>query len=96
MSKAPYNAEDPAAVRAAEDHRIDEEQDLVKIMETQRGRRWIYKLIHSTCHVDLPSHVPGDTHLSAFNEGARAAGLAVRLEAKMSPNYLKMMEENDD
>jgi hypothetical protein len=94
--KKPYNAEDEASIREARKRAEDEDQDLIKIMETQRGRRYVFRLIYETCHTDTPSHTPGDPHSSAFNEGARAVGLAVRADARRSPNYLKMLEENHD
>lgn len=91
MSKKSYNAEDLDDIKEASS---DEKNALEAIMRTPSGRRWLYNLIHTTCHADRLSHVPGDPMTTAFNEGGRAIGLNVRDEARASPNYLKMLEEN--
>lgn len=93
MVRKAYSAEDPDDIRKASEA---EDSALAAIMRTYAGRRWLYHLIHTTCHVDLPSHVPGDPMTTAFNEGGRSVGINVRAEAMTSPNYLKMLEENHD
>jgi hypothetical protein len=75
----------------------DQEYDLTFIMSAPRGRRWLYGMIFNTCHVSSISHVPGDTHSTAFNEGARAVGetLLEELRSQHHALYIKMLEEND-
>ena len=75
----------------------DRENDIHYVLSQPRGRRWLYELIYATAHADHTSHVPGDTHSTAFNEGARSVGLQVLREARAADRKLfsKMMEENE-
>jgi len=90
------DSSDPEQVRLAKQQQEDEDKDLMWVMSQPRGRRFIYQMIHETCHVDAISHVPGDTHGTAFNEGARAVGLALEAHIRnISPKqYVLMQEEN--
>lgn len=89
-----YLAEDEDQVNKAQEADADRENDIIKLMELQRGRRWIYNLIYETCHAGASSHVPGDSDSTAFNEGARAVALTVETDARRSPNFIKMLQEN--
>lgn len=74
----------------------DQDADLDYILAKPRGRRWMYQLTHEDCHVDRLSLVTGDQEATAFNEGARAIGLALLEDVKArSPRlYMQMLEEN--
>ena len=89
-----YLAEDEDQLNKAQEADADLEQDIIKLMELQRGRRWIFNLIHEICHAGQSSHVPGDSDSTAFNEGARVVALAVEADARPSPNFIKMLQEN--
>ena len=96
--KVVYDSSDVAQIQAAEKDQADREGDLKWIMSSPRGRRWMYDMVHQQCHIASPSHFPGDTHTTAFNEGARAVGEAVLEEIRTShfPAFMKMMEEQHD
>lgn len=96
MGKKHYDASDPEQIRKAELAADDQDKDIDYILARERGRRWLYNLIWEQCHHNLPSHTPGDTHSTAFNEGARSVGNTVEeLIKRRSPKmYFKMLEEN--
>tara|TARA_R110002020_G_scaffold352176_3_gene565304 strand:- start:84 stop:389 length:306 start_codon:yes stop_codon:yes gene_type:complete len=97
MSAQPfYDANNPEHVRKAELKQEDIDKDIEFILSKDRGRRWLYNLIWGQGHIASPSHMPGDVHGTAFNEGARSFGVAVHEEIrKASPKmYMKMLEEN--
>ena len=83
-------------VNAAKKMGEDRDRDVEYVALTPRGRRWIYDITHDTCHVRLPSSVPGDAHSMAFNEGARSVGEALleRLRTVSPSLYTKMITEN--
>lgn len=88
--------EDPAALERAEKEAKKAEHDLDWILSKSEGRRWLYNLLMTHCHLRSPSHVPGDVHSTAFNEGARAVGLAVEAEIRSRMDkYLVMIKENE-
>ncbi len=91
------DSNDELQIKKAIDGDKDRERDLNFIMGSPRGRRWIYELIHTKCHVGQISHVPRDTHSTAFNEGARSVGNALLEELRSAHHalYIKMLEEND-
>jgi len=91
-----YNASDPQQVADAEAHQKDMAQDIEYIISQPRGRRWIYNVIWDTCHIDLPSHVPGNPESTAFNEGVRSLGnnLLSAVKGHSPVAYMKMLEEN--
>ena len=91
-----YDASDEAQVAKAEKDAADREQDLDYILKEPRGRRWLYGLVYDQCHYDRVSHVPTDTHSTAFNEGARAVGASILsdLRERYPAKYLQMLEEN--
>lgn len=80
----------------AEKRQDDQDADLDYILAKPRGRRWLYHLTHEDCHVDRLSLVTGDQEATAFNEGARAIGLALLedVKAKDPRLYMQMLEEN--
>lgn len=91
-----YDASDPAQIKKAEEAQKDLDRDLDYILKEQRGRRWLYGLIFDRCHMHQLSHVPRDTHSTAFNEGARSVGEAVLedIRTRDFAAYMKMMSEN--
>jgi len=95
--KVIYDASDQKQIDAAEDNEKDREKDIEFIMMQPRGRRFMYELIRERCHARSTSHVPGDPHSSAFNEGGRAVGeaLELQLSTKHPTLYIKMLEENN-
>ena len=91
-----YDASNPEHVRKAELAQKDMDKDIDFILSEARGRRWLYNLIWQQGHIALASHVPGDVHSTAFNEGARSLGVALHEQVRVSSPkmYLKMLEEN--
>lgn len=91
-----YDASNEAHIAKAKKEQADRERDLDYVLKEPRGRRFLYDLIYGACHVDRPSHVPGDSDTTAFNEGARAVGQhlldSIRLRAK--PQFMLMLSEN--
>jgi len=94
--KVVYDSSDPEQVRAAEKQEQDVQNDIRYILKEPRGRRWLYEFIFNTCHVELPSFVPGDEQTTAFNEGGRAVGqrLLGEIRDAWPAMYIKMLEEN--
>lgn len=94
--KVVYDAKDKAQVDAAEKDAEDREKDLQWILSSPRGRRWIYDLIHHTCHTASLSFCQEGTHSTAFNEGARSVGEALLEEVRSRhfAAFIKMMEEH--
>lgn len=84
-------------IKQAMDGEKDRERDLAFLMGAPRGRRWMHELIFTKCHVGHISHVPRDTHSTAFNEGARSIGEALleEIRSKHHALYIKMLEEHD-
>lgn len=91
-----YDASDPAQVAKAQKDEADRAKDLDYILKEYRGRRFMYGLIYDQCHVGRPSHVPGDSDSTAFNEGARSIGEALLDQIRMqAPSKLiLMLQEN--
>ena len=91
-----YDASNPDHVAKAEKDEADRGKDLDFVLSQPRGRRFLYELIHDVCHVDRPSHVPNDSDATAFNEGARAVGLALRerIRGQAKAKFLLMLNEN--
>ena len=90
------DSSDEAQVKKAEANEEDENRDLDYILKEPRGRRWLYQLIHGTCHVEFRSHVPGDHDSTSFNEGARSVGQTVldQIKSHSSQHYMLMLAEN--
>ena len=95
--KVIYDASNSDQIKMAEDNEKDREKDIDFIMSQPRGRRFMYELIRERCHARSVSHVPGDPHSSAFNEGARAVGEALELQLSREHHtlYIKMLDENN-
>jgi hypothetical protein len=91
-----YDASDPEQVAKAEKLEADVQRDLDYILKEPRGRRFLYGLIHDTCHIGRVSHVPGDSDSTAFNEGARAIGEALleQIRTRAKAKYMLMLDEN--
>jgi len=88
---------DELQIKKAMDGEADRAKDLEFILSQPRGRRWVYDLLHDWCHVGRLSHVPNDTHSTAFNEGARSVGerLLEELRSKHHALWITMLEENN-
>lgn len=69
--------------------------DLVAVMGTPEGRRFVWQLI-SDAGVFKTSFVASDPSATAFNEGQRARGLAIlaRLQDEAPDLYLKAQSEH--
>ena len=91
------NSNDEVQIKKAEDGEKDRARDLAFILSSPRGRRWLYELIFSRSHVNRLSHVPRDTHSTAFNEGARSVGESVleTIRHEHHAAFITMLEEND-
>jgi hypothetical protein len=83
-----------AAVREKEERRRKREiEDLIKLMDTAHGRRFVWKLL-GQCGVFRLSY-SGELASTSFNEGQRNIGLGLFAEImKHCPNlYLLMADE---
>lgn len=91
-----YDASDEDQVNKAQKAQADRDQDIDYILKEPRGRRWIFDLVFDQCHYDRVSHVPTDTHSTAFNEGARAVGASIlsTIRERYPAKYMQMLEEN--
>jgi hypothetical protein len=91
-----YDSSNATHVAEAEKNEEDKEKDILFILNEPRGRRWVYSLIHSQCHILSISHVPLDKESTAFNEGARSVGIALEevVRERAPILYMKMLEEN--
>jgi hypothetical protein len=77
------NAADPKQVkRAKQKERLAakrEQDDLVTVLSTVQGRRYLWGLL-ADCGVFRLSYVPGASHQTEFNEGRRSIGLKTMAE----------------
>jgi len=91
-----YDASNEAHIAKAKKEQADRERDLDYVLKEPRGRRFLYELIYGTCHVGRLSHIPGDSDSTAFNEGARSVGEALReqIRTQAKAKYMLMLEEN--
>lgn len=87
-----YNAANPEHVAKAEKAFLDQLDDLQHVLQSERGRRFIYSLCYS---LDTPSYVPNDMFATAYNEGSRAVGrdLLERVRQISPKMFIKMHEE---
>ena len=94
--KIVYDASNPQQLADVADDMKDRGRDLDHVMKNERGRRWMYDLIHGICHKDAPSFVPGDRESTAFNEGARSIGnrLDDQIRSDHFDGWMLMMKEN--
>ena len=89
------DSSDEDQIKLAERAEDDDRKDLEVLLKTKTGRRFLHQMIHSICHIDMPSRVPGDPEATAFNEGARAIGLVIKSQCEDHPSlYIKMLLEN--
>lgn len=79
------DTDDPEQVAKAQKLSEDEDEDIVAILKTARGRRWIAKLMFDTCHIMRVSYSPAGPGASDFNDGARSVGLAIWEEIRTGP-----------
>lgn len=97
MSKN-YDASNPKDVSDAEKQQAELDKDLVEVMSTSRGRRWMYDLIYGAdgCHM-LSNSFTGDGPSTEFNEGSRQVGVKLHqdiLSKCGNATYLTMLKEN--
>lgn len=94
------NVGDPEQVKSAKKKEqqkvLDEKNDLLWILSDIRGRRFVWRLF-GMCNMFSHS-MRADSHLTAFNEGARNIGLTIFNEVIVaSPeSYQKMMSEQQE
>ena len=92
------NAADPSQISELESKAKrklrQEEEDLKTILSEPIGRRFIWGMLQSAGIFRI-SHVHGDTHSTAFNEGARNMGLVLLGEIMRvdMDGYLRMIKE---
>lgn len=74
-----------------------ERTDLLTILDTVQGRRFVWKQL-SDAGVFRLSYTPGDSHGTAFNEGRRNQGLSLLLDVqRLDPTlYHRMAKEAHD
>lgn len=74
-----------------------ERTDLLAILDTVHGRRFVWKQL-SDAGVFRLSYTPGDSHSTAFNEGRRNQGLSLLLDVqRLDPTlYHRMAQEAHD
>jgi len=95
------NAADPKQVKRARQHdklALERDRtDLQHVLETQQGRRFLWKLL-SDCGVFRLSFQYGDAQSTAFNEGRRGVGLALMVAIQdLDPTlYHRMAKEAHD
>lgn len=92
------HAQEAAEAQAQADARQAAElfaADLTWIMSDARGRRWVWSLLQAS-GVYRISYRGGDSHATAFNEGARNLGLLTlaALHAHCPALYSSMAAEN--
>jgi len=52
--------------------------DIRNVMQTESGRRLLFRILHNFCHIDLRSADPRSGSWTYFNEGARDVGMAIK------------------
>lgn len=96
MSSEPDDV--PAAVQTQRERlklaRRERANDMRAVMLTAAGRRFVWRYLNE-CGVFGASYQPGDALATAFNEGRRAAALALQkdLQRLAAPEYVRMMNE---
>ena len=90
-----HDPSNPQHVAKAEELEDDKLRDLDWVVSSVRGRRWVYNLLHETCHL-MQNSLTSDPVFTASNEGARAVGLAVRQQLlnRSADTYRQMLMEN--
>jgi hypothetical protein len=89
------NSADPQQIAEAADWQEDLARDLDYILQSPRGRRFLYSLIFDTCCLERACHVPGDPESTARNDGVRMVGQNIlsAVRSRDYAKYLKMLEE---
>jgi hypothetical protein len=92
------DSSNPEQIKKAADWQEDKARDLDYILQSKRGRRWLYGVIFDDCHAELRSHVPGDAESTAFNEGVRGVGIEIlhRIKDRNFALYLAMLKEAEE
>lgn len=77
-----------------ENARALELADLLFVMSDPAGRRFIHRQL-TKAHIWATTYIPGDTHQTAFNEGARNRGLKLLADIMevAAAQYALMIEE---
>lgn len=74
----PFDASDPKQVNEARKksgRKKRKRLDMIAgLMDIPEGREWVYEKL-AECHVYATTFVPGDTYMSAYQEGRRSVGL---------------------
>lgn len=91
-----HDSSDEQQVKKAQALQEDKDKDLMFVLKEERGRRFLYEIIFSDCHMMANSHVPASSDSSAYNEGARQVGIALfnRCKEASKSHTLTMLEEN--
>lgn len=95
------NAADQKQVKRAKQYEKQaserERADLLTVLDSVQGRRFVWKCLCDAGVFRL-SHVPGDSHSTAFHEGRRSQGLALTLAIQqLNPSlYHRMAQEAHD
>lgn len=92
------DAENPQQLKEVAREQDDDARDLYNILRTVGGRRFMYQLIHDTCHVNGMSLIPDSPVSTGFNEGARSIGVSLiqTIKADHFSAYVQMLEENEN
>lgn len=97
---------EPAALNIADETKVKGRNKRLKAKEelklrlisnflsSKDAREWMYDLL-SDCHLYAPSHVPGDSHSTAFREGERNIGLRVLSDIPTEAYALMLSEARE-
>ena len=94
-----YDAADPRAVNAAKKRasreRLEDLSVITEIMNSSRGRKWMYRWLERRFIFDNP-FVPNDPYSGSFNMGMQNSGKETLIDVmEASPdNYVLMLKEN--
>lgn len=94
-----FDASDPAQVQAkvkqAKRKQKAEEDVMRVLLSSMAGRGWLWSLM-SFCNAFSQSYISGDPHGTTFNEGKRAVGNKLLMEAMGADSalFLKMLKDN--
>ena len=77
--------------KALQDQRAREFDDFKNVLSTESGRR-VIRLIFARCRMGHQSYVSGNTHDTAFNEGAKTVGRWLDDQLMQhGDNYIKIL-----
>jgi len=69
--------------------------DIKNVMQTESGKRLLWRILHEFCHIDLKSADMRSGSATYFNEGAREVGLALKSDLYEGAFEEYQMMEND-